>query len=777
MPDTIRIKTLSHAREIELYAVNTKLYWRHTGNVNGTELFDLATLGVNWNPELEVMYPIDSPIPVGWYATGAIVSTTAGMRMLITNRNPAMKKLRIPSRFVDRIIVSGDGLTETFLPNIIKIHQFENPTLWSDDTYVIPGPDGYPQTPVSGSTIPGSGFQERWENATEFPDAKTNIAMFDLLTIAGSNPPARQTPVNDSWGDMDSSLGYFMRWLEHAFTSGNQGAGAEVIIHTSNPALGGPTGWSGVGFREGLDEYEQWFMFHKTYAAWKLRRLYPTMQQRPVWIMPIHRFWARLYDDLALGLVPDATNTSQNIEHYFIDDNTPTAAASYGLAMVAAICLWQVNPTNGQPYWRPDAEVVPTELAEYMARIAYEECEKYYWAGLGGSDMGQPGWTYERYGDPFPGNNMYGISPGTTGNEVPERGELIDTYQPGVRPDYFEFGFHANGFFGTEAEKTQLQQSGGVKNGDYVSFSERPISLSHEHSGDFHIALRARLQADESKILFTFDDVDPEIGARVVGEYSSDLGRFVLRLGSETSEITADIADPTQWFTIEFRYQGTTLGCYLNGNEWFTQDVGNSKEATGLVNFFLGASVIDVKSLLVSFSIIARREDSAHYYRWLDAPYGGEPWQFVYVEPEPEPEPEVAPTILTMPSFSVASEYVGNTVTMTLGTAEGNPIPESTFAVFNGNTNVTSLVNDFSITPETPGTYTLSVTWSNGVGEDVIANANMTILSIPVDPEPEPEPVATFEYTVRDNGITITSVPDIVMPVVLGGNNSITVSA
>lgn len=131
--------------------------------------------------------------------------------------------------------------------------------------------------------------------------------------------------------------------------------------------------------------------------------------------------------------------------------------------------------------------------------------------------------------------------------------------------------------------------------------------------------------------------------------------------------------------------------------------------------------------------------------------------------------PGVAPVVTTQPSFSPATgRRVGDTVTLNFGAASGTPAPMRTFTLRRGTVDVTAQVVNGQITFITAGTYTLEVSWSNGVGAPVQATtASITVAAAPVE--------TPWQTVGGVNEITINAMPSPAQLAPIGGMNEITI--
>lgn len=129
---------------------------------------------------------------------------------------------------------------------------------------------------------------------------------------------------------------------------------------------------------------------------------------------------------------------------------------------------------------------------------------------------------------------------------------------------------------------------------------------------------------------------------------------------------------------------------------------------------------------------------------------------------------ESAPVVTAQPYFSPASgRRVGDTVTLNFGSASGLPTPTRTWTLRRGSVDVTSQVANGQITFTQSGTYTLEVTWSNGVGGPVQATSATIVVAPAVE--------TLWQVTGDINELTINAMPTPAPLTLTGGMNEITI--
>ncbi|MBP8929897.1 MAG: hypothetical protein KBG46_01295 [Paracoccus sp.] len=100
---------------------------------------------------------------------------------------------------------------------------------------------------------------------------------------------------------------------------------------------------------------------------------------------------------------------------------------------------------------------------------------------------------------------------------------------------------------------------------------------------------------------------------------------------------------------------------------------------------------------------------------------------------------EVAPLVIQNPAIQPADAVLGDTITLSLGLAEGDPAPLGVWGLTRDGVAVTGAVNPETMRMELtqPGTYVLSVAWSNSAGS-VNAEAATLTVAVPI-PDVAPE--------------------------------------
>ncbi len=113
-----------------------------------------------------------------------------------------------------RVVMSGHSLTDPIEPMLEAI-------------VAAAGAGRQAVHRVERSTIPGSPMDWRWDNRIDdMPDARTDIADYDVLVLTERVPLSNTLP----WHDSDEMA---LRWVRHAWDNGAGGAGAETILYAT----------------------------------------------------------------------------------------------------------------------------------------------------------------------------------------------------------------------------------------------------------------------------------------------------------------------------------------------------------------------------------------------------------------------------------------------------------------------------------------------------------------------------------------------------------------
>ena len=227
---------------------------------------------------------------------------------------------------------------------------------------------------VGKSTIPGSTLKWRWENPTD-PDARHDIGDWELLSITERVPVCYEGGGTQQWylDCIDEQREYLSMFVNNAWENGNNGDGAPTLLWTT---------WTNIDDSDGpwramLDIQEVEWENMQNYANDNLPE-----DAIPVYIIPGHRMMARLYDDIALGLVPDV----DDISDFFSDNIHTNELGAYAIAMIHYACIFNTSPVGLPndllPNAGPDVPIPSPALADYLQHMIWDVVTSYDPTGI-----------------------------------------------------------------------------------------------------------------------------------------------------------------------------------------------------------------------------------------------------------------------------------------------------------------------------------------------------------------------------------------------------------
>lgn len=358
------------------------------------------------------------------------------------------------------------------------------------NSLVTPSDVGY-GVKVFKDTVPGSPLLYRRTHdsrISEYPNthwfgSEEDMALLDcFITTEGGPFPRYDTPSDAaSFRDtLENGLWFFDR----AITFGRGGLGAEGVWQTINTWYDGVPAWGNMTFRNVMIEHEKSSHYWVGYWEWKLRQIHPTLPEAyRIPILPLHRLWIRLIDDMENEAVPGFTS----IDQLFSDTIHPSGMGAYASAMLAYAMLYQTDPRGMETYvagglydpiaaenfgkW-PVPASAPSGFHSYICGVVMDILLAYEPAGMGGADRGQETWYDPADGDPLEG-----------GGGEPEPGE-------GALPDDVAITWTADGYTGPAKTGVEPVISDGIVIFDLSGGQGVTVNLPTSGQCHFVAALR-----------------------------------------------------------------------------------------------------------------------------------------------------------------------------------------------------------------------------------------------------------------------------------------------
>jgi len=252
-----------------------------------------------------------------------------------------------------RVILSGHSLTDPMghaLPRLVQ---------------AAGGAPGQ----IALSTIPGAPMDWRWNNRTPQPDARTDIAGFDVMvqTERVSLSGTRR------WHNSDDEA---LRWARHAWENGAGGQGAEVLLYASWVSLDTGPGFEDQGdedsafaWRERLDrEFTGW---EAIMAHVNADRPEGAPQMR---MIPATLVMAALYDAIAEGRAPEGLD---DIRQLFTDDIHLSPLGAWVVALTHYAVIYARDPRG-----LPGPEEAAPELVDWVPALVWQVVTRYPGTGV-----------------------------------------------------------------------------------------------------------------------------------------------------------------------------------------------------------------------------------------------------------------------------------------------------------------------------------------------------------------------------------------------------------
>jgi len=239
--------------------------------------------------------------------------------------------------------------------------------IWSDVN-----PTGDYNVLMAKSTMPGAGWFWRWDNATSPPDARIDIADWELLIGTASVPWRNPLDTSPTGWWSTHRIPYFRNFVENTWNNGDNGNGATMLLYATWGELDSP---DEAQWREDLDYHEPFWETMADHGAANL----PAGAY--VYIIPANILMKKLYDDVQAGQAPTGITS---INDYFSDNIHTNARGSYALALLHLAVIHHVNPnTVGDLAFDERFTPTPTsEQADYLKSVVWEIATSYSRTGV-----------------------------------------------------------------------------------------------------------------------------------------------------------------------------------------------------------------------------------------------------------------------------------------------------------------------------------------------------------------------------------------------------------
>jgi len=256
-----------------------------------------------------------------------------------------------------RVIESGHSLTDPIPPMLTRLVQAA----------------GGKGNIIARSTIPGSPMEWRWDNATDAPDARLQIADFDVLVLTERVPLSNTLPYHRS-----EELA--LKWFENAWTKGNGGKGAETVLYATWVGIdSGPTGpnpyndpEAHVPWRDRLSlETARWEQI-ADYVNAKRPDGSPAMA-----VIPGPQIMAAIYDGIADGSAPGL----KNISELFSDAIHINDLGAYAISLAHYAVIFGRDP-RGLPADVGQQQRPSPALAAWFQEVVWKAVTSYQRSGV-----------------------------------------------------------------------------------------------------------------------------------------------------------------------------------------------------------------------------------------------------------------------------------------------------------------------------------------------------------------------------------------------------------
>jgi hypothetical protein len=256
-----------------------------------------------------------------------------------------------------RVVESGHSLTD---PIILPLTAMVNAA-------------GGNQIAIGKSTTPGSPLEWRWEHSTDQPDAKQNIASFDVLVVTERVPLSNTLP----WHGSEKAA---LQWFEHAWTKGNDGKGAETVLYATWVGIdSGPNGpnpykdpEAHIPFRDRLPlEIVGWEQIADYVNANR------PAGSPPMRVIPGPQIMAAIYDAIEDGSAPGL----KNISDLFSDTIHLNDLGAYAISLAHYAVIYGRDP-RGLPANLGQPRSPTPEQAKWMQDLVWKIVTSYERSGV-----------------------------------------------------------------------------------------------------------------------------------------------------------------------------------------------------------------------------------------------------------------------------------------------------------------------------------------------------------------------------------------------------------
>lgn len=227
--------------------------------------------------------------------------------------------------FLTRVIQSGHSLTDPIVPVL-------------DTMVAVANQHENRGQMIDRSTIPGSPMEWRWNHRTDVPDARHDIADYEVLVIT------ERVSLSNTvlWHHSECMA---LRWFIHAWTEGDSGLGAVTLLYAT---------WvdtdSGPGFDNSYNDPEGHLMFRERLtlemARWQDIADYVNANRPkgspPMRIIPGPLIMAAVYDAIDAKQAPGLNR----IEDLFSDKIHLNAQGAYLIALAHFAVIYDYDPRN-----------------------------------------------------------------------------------------------------------------------------------------------------------------------------------------------------------------------------------------------------------------------------------------------------------------------------------------------------------------------------------------------------------------------------------------------